>query len=74
MSDPAAKPHRVTGQKRGPSILKIPTGDDRERLVCAECGFIHYENPKVVVGVVAVFEETQIAVRTSPPGDDDNYR
>ena len=32
---------------------RIPAGDDRERLVCDACGFIHYENPKVVVGVVA---------------------
>ncbi|HWL81902.1 MAG TPA: NUDIX hydrolase [Roseomonas sp.] len=30
----------------------IPEGEDRERLVCADCGFIAYENPKVVVGAV----------------------
>jgi len=32
---------------------RVPDGDDRERLVCEACGFIHYENPKVVVGTVA---------------------
>ena len=37
---------------RGPSVRAIPEGDDRERLVCAECGFILYDNPKVVVGSV----------------------
>jgi len=32
---------------------KIPPGEDRERLVCKDCGFVAYENPKVVVGAVA---------------------
>jgi len=31
---------------------RIPDGDDRERLVCGDCGFIAYENPKIVVGSV----------------------
>ncbi|HYD99636.1 MAG TPA: NUDIX hydrolase, partial [Alphaproteobacteria bacterium] len=31
---------------------RIPAGEDRERLVCGDCGFIAYENPKVVVGAV----------------------
>jgi ADP-ribose pyrophosphatase YjhB (NUDIX family) len=30
----------------------VPEGDNRERLVCATCGFINYENPKIVVGSV----------------------
>jgi ADP-ribose pyrophosphatase YjhB (NUDIX family) len=37
---------------RGPSVTTIPEGDNRPRLVCADCGFIAYENPKVVVGSV----------------------
>jgi ADP-ribose pyrophosphatase YjhB (NUDIX family) len=36
-----------------PFVLEIPEGDDRERRVCADCGFIDYENPKIVVGSVA---------------------
>ncbi len=36
---------------------KIPEGDTHERLVCTNCGFIHYENPKVVVGAVAVLDD-----------------
>jgi ADP-ribose pyrophosphatase YjhB (NUDIX family) len=32
----------------------IPEGDHRERMVCADCGHIAYENPKVVVGSVVV--------------------
>ena len=37
----------------------IPEGDDRERLVCVDCGFINYENPKIVVGSV-VHEDGKI--------------
>lgn len=34
----------------------ISEGDDRERLTCQRCGFIAYDNPKVVVGSVATWE------------------
>ncbi|HZF77372.1 MAG TPA: NUDIX hydrolase [Acetobacteraceae bacterium] len=33
-------------------VRRIPEGEDRERLTCSTCGFIAYENPKVVVGSV----------------------
>jgi ADP-ribose pyrophosphatase YjhB (NUDIX family) len=33
-------------------VRRIPEGDDRERLICADCGFIAYENPKIVTGSV----------------------
>jgi ADP-ribose pyrophosphatase YjhB (NUDIX family) len=42
MSDPS----------RGPTLRTRPDGDDRDRLVCPDCGYIAYENPKVVVGAV----------------------
>lgn len=29
---------------------RTPEGEDRERLICGECGFVAYENPKIVVG------------------------
>lgn len=32
----------------------IPEGDTMERAVCTACGFIAYENPKVVTGSVVV--------------------
>src|SRR3546814_10554926 len=35
---------------------RIPEGDDRNRLVCRDCGFVAYENPKIVVGSVAAWE------------------
>ena len=36
-----------------PSFIRTtPQGEDRERLTCPDCGFIAYENPKIVVGSV----------------------
>ena len=29
-----------------------PDGDDRDRSVCSNCGHIHYENPKIIVGTI----------------------
>lgn len=37
----------------GPIRRAIPEGDNLERLVCDSCGYIHYDNPKIVVGAVA---------------------
>ncbi|MSP81812.1 MAG: NUDIX hydrolase [Alphaproteobacteria bacterium] len=39
----------------GPTTLKVPAGDNRERLVCDSCGFVLYSNPKVVVGAVCSY-------------------
>lgn len=39
-------------RKAGPTVLMVPEGDNRLRHVCAECGFIDYRNPLVVVGSV----------------------
>ncbi|XDD49875.1 NUDIX hydrolase [Leptospira sp. WS92.C1] len=36
---------------------KIPEGDNRPRYICDVCGTIHYQNPKVVVGSIPVWEE-----------------
>ena len=33
-------------------VRTIPQGDTLERDVCGTCGFVHYQNPKVVVGSV----------------------
>ena len=34
----------------------MPAGDNRERLVCDDCGFVSYENPKIVVGAVVEWQ------------------
>ncbi|MDH5556532.1 MAG: NUDIX hydrolase [Alphaproteobacteria bacterium] len=49
--------------KRRPFVRKIPEGDDRERRICADCGFIDYENPKIVVGSVATWEDKILLCR-----------
>ena len=36
--------------------IRIPEGDHLPRRVCPQCGTVHYENPRVVVGCVAEFE------------------
>lgn len=43
----------MSDPKSGPSLRAIPEGDNRERLICGDCGFILYDNPKIVVGSVA---------------------
>ncbi|MDH5655994.1 MAG: NUDIX hydrolase [Spirochaetia bacterium] len=35
----------------------IPGGDDRLRFICNFCNTIHYENPKIVVGCLAVYDK-----------------
>jgi ADP-ribose pyrophosphatase YjhB (NUDIX family) len=49
----------------GPRLRRIPEGDDRERLTCPECGFVDYENPKIVVGSVARWDDRILMVRRS---------
>jgi ADP-ribose pyrophosphatase YjhB (NUDIX family) len=42
---------------------RVPQGDNRERLICAECGFIAYENPKIVVGSVVARDSRVLLCR-----------
>ena len=44
-------------------VRKVPAGDDRPRLVCDDCGYIAYENPKVVVGSVCLWQERVLLCR-----------
>lgn len=53
----------MTERHKGPRVRTIPRGDDRERLVCPDCDYIAYENPKVVVGVVATWEDQLLLCR-----------
>ena len=32
------------------TVYKIPENDNHHRYVCRSCGYIHYENPKIVAG------------------------
>jgi ADP-ribose pyrophosphatase YjhB (NUDIX family) len=35
----------------------VPEGDTQRRLVCLDCGFIHYLNPRPVAGAIPVRED-----------------
>ena len=35
---------------------RVPDGDTLPRFVCADCGTIHYQNPKIVVGCLPEWE------------------
>ena len=35
---------------------KVPDGDEHERLVCDSCGYVAYENPKIVAGALVEHE------------------
>jgi ADP-ribose pyrophosphatase YjhB (NUDIX family) len=40
-----------------------PEGDSLTRLVCRDCGFIQYDNPKIVVGSVCRWDEKILLCR-----------
>ncbi|HTI19080.1 MAG TPA: NUDIX hydrolase [Trinickia sp.] len=46
-----------------PVRLRIPPGDNRERFVCENCGAVHYQNPRNVVGTVPVWEDKVLLCR-----------
>ncbi|MDQ1922597.1 NUDIX hydrolase [Massilia pseudoviolaceinigra] len=46
-----------------PVDLLIPEGDNRPRYVCKQCAAIHYQNPKLVVGSIPVWQPEGEEVR-----------
>ena len=46
-----------------PVSLRIPAGDTLPRFVCERCGTIHYQNPKLVVGALAQWEDDILLCR-----------
>jgi ADP-ribose pyrophosphatase YjhB (NUDIX family) len=42
---------------------RVPEGDNLPRYVCAACGVIHYQNPKVVVGCLPEWEDRVLLCR-----------
>ncbi|MFN9720599.1 MAG: NUDIX domain-containing protein [Planctomycetota bacterium] len=43
----------MTSSEKGSKFAIIrPPDDNRDRLVCSDCGWIHYENPRIIVGAV----------------------
>ena len=46
-----------------PLTVRIPDDDDRERHLCEACGFIHYQNPRIVVCAIPAFEHKVLLCR-----------
>jgi ADP-ribose pyrophosphatase YjhB (NUDIX family) len=53
----------VTVERAASFTTKVPDGDNRPRRVCNTCGFVDYENPRLVVGVVAIRDEKVLLCR-----------
>ena len=43
--------------------LRVPEGDLLPRHVCPGCGLIHYQNPKLIVGCVAAWDQRILLCR-----------
>jgi ADP-ribose pyrophosphatase YjhB (NUDIX family) len=43
--------------------LRIPPDDNRERHICTSCGEIHYQNPKLIVGAIPVWNDNILLCR-----------
>ena len=35
---------------------KMPPGDNRLRIVCGDCGTVHYENPRIITGCLPLWD------------------
>jgi len=46
-----------------PVTLKVPPGDTLPRHVCDACHMIHYQNPRLVVGCIAEWEDRILLCR-----------
>ncbi|MDD2721538.1 MAG: NUDIX hydrolase [Gallionella sp.] len=43
--------------------LRIPVDDNRLRHICTACGIIHYQNPKMVIGSIPVWDDKVLLCR-----------
>jgi ADP-ribose pyrophosphatase YjhB (NUDIX family) len=57
MEDRSVKSTKFCTQCGHPITRQIPQNDDHVRAVCSSCGHVHYENPKMVVGTIPVFQD-----------------
>ncbi|HVL57228.1 MAG TPA: NUDIX hydrolase [Burkholderiaceae bacterium] len=46
-----------------PVQLSVPAGDNRPRYCCMSCGTIHYQNPRLVLGTIPVWEDRVLLCR-----------
>ena len=59
-----APPLKSSGESSGQNFVRrVPEGDDLPRRVCESCGFVDYENPKIVVGSVCHWQDKILLCR-----------
>lgn len=59
---------KYCSQCASPVTLRVPPDDNRERFVCDNCHFIHYDNPRVIVGVLPTWgDEVLLCKRAIEP-------
>ncbi|MGB9093814.1 MAG: NUDIX hydrolase [Gallionella sp.] len=46
-----------------PVELRIPPDDNRMRHICTSCGEVHYQNPKLIVGALAEWQDKVLMCR-----------
>ena len=49
-------PMKFCSECASPVISIIPPDDNRHRFVCQQCGVVHYQNPKMVIGSIPVWD------------------
>jgi len=50
-------PMKFCSECAHPVSFIVPPDDNRPRFVCERCGTIHYQNPKMVIGSIPVWEQ-----------------
>ncbi len=49
--------------------FQIPNDDNRHRYICSRCQYIHYENPKIIVGILPYYQnQILLCQRAIDPG------
>lgn len=60
---PAPRSQKFCSQCASPVTYLTPPDDNRLRAVCEQCGAVHYQNPRNVVGVLPVWKEQILLCR-----------
>ncbi len=60
---PAPRAQKFCSQCAHPLTRRIPPDDNRLRDVCDNCGAIHYQNPRNVVGVLPIWRDKVLLCR-----------
>lgn len=45
----------------------VPPGDNQERLVCADCKWIHYDNPRIILTGLCLWQDQVLLCRRAIP-------